>query len=304
MNLRLLTFVALAAVAATLRAQDKPAAPAADKRTIVFHRPETKGAKYELSASYTMHSTTDFMVENERHPGPGARNLDVSLEGTLEVTAVSEKSGAVTGYTFTVKKMALSTGGGEEGFEPGTVVTAKVDKFQGTFFAHGGEVQGVLMEGLREVLPRFSGMDEPVDEAFAPPGPVAPGDRWEPDLKRFAEVYAAASGLEVDKENSKLRATYKGPVTVSGHEGDTIILSQSVAFSRLKDLPENAVLKNYSTTHDSTFALARDAKISAALTERAASDMSLTYTMKQEDREVEIIIKSSGQLKRTMTPVK
>jgi hypothetical protein len=304
MNLRLLTAFLTSAVPAALTAQDKPAAPAAEKRTIVFHRPETKGAKYDLSATYTSHTTTDFMADKERRPGPGAKNLDVSLDGRLEVTAVSEKSGSVTGYTFTVKKMTLTAGGEDEAFEPGTIITAKVDKFQTAFYAHGDAVEGSLMEGLREVLPRFSGMDEPVDETFAPPGPVAPGDKWEPNLKRFAEVHAAVMGVEVDEANSKLHASFKGPAAIAGHEGDTIILSQNVAFSRLKGLPENATLKSYSMTYDTTFTLARDVKISAALSERGVSEMALTYTMKHEDEEVDVIIKTGGQVKRSMTPVK
>lgn len=35
--------------------------PAGEKRTLTFHRPETKGAKYELSAKASVLRTTEFL---------------------------------------------------------------------------------------------------------------------------------------------------------------------------------------------------------------------------------------------------
>ena len=62
MILRALSTLALALPSALI-AQD---AAAPEKRTLVFHRPEVKGAKYELTSKASLTSTTDFHLEYTR----------------------------------------------------------------------------------------------------------------------------------------------------------------------------------------------------------------------------------------------
>jgi hypothetical protein len=303
MILRLLCTAALIFPAA-LAAQDPAATPAAEKRELKFHRPETKGAKYEFSAKASQTRTMDVKIDDEVNPA-GSESIDVVLEGSLEVTEVTPKAGNVAGYTLTVKKMTLTDGKGEdEGFDPGTVITAKVKNFEGTYFVHGGEVQGSLKEGLDAILPGFSGMDEPVDETFGPKGPVAPGDKWEPDKKEFGALFNKARGMELDAANSKASASYKGPATVAGLAADTVVTSQTFAFSRIPELPGDAKLVSGSKTYDASFSLARDAKISAALQERGIHSTEIRYTMNREGKDYEVTIKVHSESRRSMTPVK
>ena len=171
-----ITFLAAALVSSSLCAQEKPAA--GGKRTLTFHRPESAGAKYEMSSRASFMRTTDFVLGNDRQPAARTANFEVTLDGMLEVTAVSPKCGLMRGYTVTVKKMTLKDGSGaDDGLEPGIVITAKQDKSRTVFVVSGGEVTGGLDDGLRQALPGFSAADEPMDDLYAPPGAVTPGEQ-------------------------------------------------------------------------------------------------------------------------------
>ena len=300
MILRALSTLALA-LPATLIAQD---AAAPGKRALVFQRPETKDAKYELTSKASFNQTTDFHIEGEVRPG-GRKSMEVTLEGTFAVTAVSPTAGNVTGYTFTINKMTLTDGSGaDDGLEPGTVITAKVEKAGTTFYAHGGEVKGTLKDGLAEALPQFSGLDEPHDELFHPPGPVAPGDKWEPDKTKYAETLQKIRHAELDSEKSKVRLTYSGPAKADGMEADTVLISHSVTYTKFPGLPDDAVLKSATETSDVTIAIAKDAKISAPLSERANSDFDFSFTTNRDGNEYEVVYKTHSDVRRTMKPVK
>ena len=191
-----------------------------------FHRPETKGAKYEMSAKVSIHRTIDYMRDDERHPGPGAENLEVTLDGTLEVTQVTPKAGAVSGYTFTVKGMELTSGQeGGDGLEPGTIITAKSRQVRDGLHRQRRRSDRTLREGLREALPRFTGMDESVDETFAPLGPFAPrtnGRRIIRGLQRCMERLEAQHWI---LRKRRLSPPLQRPRNSLGHNGHRDALS-------------------------------------------------------------------------------
>jgi hypothetical protein len=306
MILRLLPTLAILAASPVAFSQDKPAAPAAapEKRALAFHRPETKGSKYDLTSKASQTRTSDIHMDDDVHPG-GSESTDVTLTGTLEVTEVSPKAGNVTAYTLTVKKMTLTDGTGtDDGFEPDTVITAKVENFKTTWFAHGGEVKGNLKDGLELALPSYYGVDEPVDDTFAPKGPVAPGEKWDPEIAKFGDIIKKTDGIELDTAKSSVHARYKGPATVAGIESDVVVSSQTFVYAKISGLPEGAKLLSSQSTHDITLSLPRDAKTLAVPDLRSVSDDQTRFSGKNEGKEYELDYKGHSERHLSMKPAK
>jgi len=304
MILRLFCTAALLSPAALI-AQETPAAPAAAKRELKFHRPETKGTKYDYTMKASQTRTMDIHADEEVQPG-GSQSLEVTLEGTMEVTEVTPQAGSVIGYTFTVKKMSLTDGSGaDDGFEPGTVITAKVKDHEVTYFAHGGEVEGNLKEGLSLALPVLLGLDEPEDDSvMQPPGPVTPGEKWEMNKAKIAETLKKIRREEIDEAQSKAAAHYKGPATVAGMETDTIVTSVHLVYTKVGGLPDGHRLVSTTYTNDTTTALPRDEKLSAMPSTRSVSESKSRFAVKQEGREFEVEYKTHRESRQTVTPVK
>lgn len=120
------------AVAPLASAKESPAPPAETRRSLKFHRPQQVGDTYRYTAEVSQARTIDIIADDERQPG-GSENLELSLEGTLEVTEVTPEFGNVLGMTFHVEKMSLTDEEGKQsGLEPGTVITAETDTVVGS----------------------------------------------------------------------------------------------------------------------------------------------------------------------------
>jgi hypothetical protein len=307
MTLRLLPSLAVFLGPFAVFAQDAPApaAPAAaEKRTLIFHRPETKGAKYDFTSKASQTRTVDYHVDDDVQPG-GNESIEVTITGTLEITDVTPKAGSIAGFSLTIKKMTLTDGSGaDDGLEPGTVVTGKAEKMKTTFYAHGGEVTGGLAEALSLAIPAFTGVDEPLDESFAAKGPVAPGEKWEPEIEKFAEVLKVMDGFELDAGKSSVKVRYKGPGTTAGVETDVIVASQSFVFTKIPGLPDDAKLQSAKSNYDTTFSITRDGKTTGTPDERVVNEVETRYTTKHEGKDYEVNYKIHNERHMTMKPAR
>jgi hypothetical protein len=298
------TFVLAAFTSIPALAQEKTA-PAAEKRTLLFHRAEIKGAKYELSATASLFRTTDVTFDDSRRPAAKALNLEVSLDGTLEVTEVTPKSGLVRSYNLTVRSMSLKDGAtAEAALEPGAVISAKAEGKRTVFLVKGSAATGNLEDALREALPEVMAIDEPLDNLYAPPGPVADGEKWTPDPKKVAEALARASDTGVDATRSTITVTSKGLETVNERECDAVLTSQTLTLSKVAGLPEGAKLKSCTVISDSTKCLFRDTTVAAPAMDRNVIETELHFTIPRDKKEFEVTSKIREEVRRTMKPVK
>jgi len=285
------------------------ATTAAEKRKLIYQRPETKGAKYEYSGKATLNRSYDFHIGEAVQPGSRA-TMESTITGLLEITGVTPKIGDITGYTLTVKKMTLSddddaSDAEDACLEAGTVITVKVENFKSTFFVNGGEVQGALNDALRLTLPDYTGVEEDLNEVLAPKGPVAKGDKWSSDVAKFQTLLEKyRTELKMDAARSSIENRYKGPEVIDGTDTDVVAQSLTTVFSKVPGLPEGATLLTAENKIELTYALARDLKVSAVRETRAVGDEKIHYSSKHDGQEFEVHLKNHSDRHQTLKPVK
>ena len=279
-------------------AQDKPAA--AEKRTITFYRVETKGAKYDVSAKASVVRTTDVMVNSERRPGAKALNLEIALDGQMEIIAVTPKAGRPLEIKFTVKKFSISAdGAGKEEAAPVKEIVAKAGKPRTSMLVDGKEPDATMDEILRTVLPPLADVDEKVEDAFSSPGPVAPGETWTPDIKEVAKMFSTVYQLGVDPDKSSASVRYRGPAMAAGVDGDSVVTSVTATFNKIQGLPDGAKLKSASSISRDSIVMAP--KIASPLSGKYSADFDVTFSMEAEGKPVDVIVKSHSELEVTTT---
>jgi hypothetical protein len=300
--------ISLAVLAATFlsaaaTAQEKPAA--GEKRTLTFHRAETKGAKYELSAKGSLLRTSDVVTDSGRRPAAEALNLQVTFEGELEVTSVTPKAGRWSELKITVKRMSITDGSTEEESpKAGAVITAVAEKTGTTILIDGKAPAEKVETAVKVVLPPLVDVDEPVTDVFAAPGPVAPGEEWKPDKKRFATLFSSLYRTTIDPDKSTAAVRYKGPATVAGQECDTVVSSFRAVFTKLEGLPEGSKFKSATVTSDSTDSMPRDVKIASALHGKGVMDFEASFEMNAGGNQLDIVSKTHQELQVTLKPLK
>jgi hypothetical protein len=300
--LRLLAVLIVPATSSV--AQEKPAG---EKRTLTFHRAEVKGAKYEVTAKASVLRTQDYIVDDEREPAEKALNLEIAINGQLEVTNVTPTAGQVNGYTFTVSQVSGTESSKDlTGIKAGSVIKAKPGNGGRTAFAvDGAEPEAVVVEALEAALPPIICVDEETDDLMEPQGPVAPGEEWKPDMARYARAMMKSYlMMEIDVEKSSVKSRFKGPVSIAGQDCDTVIYSDDLKITKIGGLSGGWKLKSGTTSAVTSSAMARDIKIAALVAEKSTRDTEYTYEMKSEGKEYGAVMKSHEQLDRTMKPLK
>jgi len=301
MILRLFCALALFVTPSTL-AKEAPAPPADTKRALKFHRPHHVGDTYRYTAAVSQSRTMDVIVDDQRQPG-GSENLDLSLEGILEVTKVTPEFGNVLGMTFNVEKMSLTDGQGKQsGLEPGTVITASRQDDTVVFTAQGRELDGLLKQALELGLPAIYSIDESTDAVLAPPGPVAPGETWEMNRTKLADTLKKMRKVEIDADRTKATVTYKGTAKTGGIETDTVIGSTHVIYTKLDGLPENYRILSSTYNQDTTTALPRDTTLRYIPSERSVAESKARFAVKQADGDFELEVKTHLEIRRTSSP--
>ncbi|HEX2751422.1 MAG TPA: hypothetical protein VHM91_25655 [Verrucomicrobiales bacterium] len=301
---RLLSLALLVApLISSATAQDKR--EAAEKRTITFHRVETKGSKYDVSAKVSVVRTTDAVVDFERRPAGKAVNLQVSLDGQMEILAVTPKAGRPLEVKFIVRKFTVSTdGAGKEEARQVKEIVAKAGKSRPSMLVDGKEPDAATDEILRTVLPTLAEVDEKVEDTFSSPGPVAPGERWTPDIREVAKVFSSVYQMGVDPAKSSVTMLYKGPATAAGMDGDSVVASVTSVFNRIQGLPDGAKLKTASSLSRNSTVIARDTKIASPLSGRYSTYFDMVFSTEDEGKPVDVIVKSHSELQVTMKPQK